>query len=120
MIAICDSNALLIPFNFKVDVFGELMKLGYIPATISPVINELKELEKKSLKGAKLAIELSRRCEMLEAAEGKSVDEILINTARKYEAAIVTNDKELQSKLRQNNIPVIQLRQLKYLEVDIE
>jgi rRNA-processing protein FCF1 len=120
MIAILDSNALLIPFNFKVDVFGELMKLGYLPATIPPVINELKDLNKKRLKGSKLAIELSCRCEMLEAATGKSVDEILINTARKYKAAIVTNDKELQSKLRQNNIPIIQLRQLKYLEVDIE
>lgn len=50
MIAILDSNALLIPFNFKVDVFGELMKLGYLPATIPPVINELKDLNKKKTK----------------------------------------------------------------------
>jgi len=120
MIAILDSNALLIPFHFKVDVFSELVKLGHIPATILPVINELKGLEKRRLKGATLAIELSRRCKILDAALGGSVDEVLIKTALKYKAAIVTNDKELQSKLRQNNIPVIQLRQLKYLEVDME
>lgn len=120
MIAILDSNALLIPFNFKVDVFSELMKLGYVPATIPPVINELKGLEKKGLKNATLAIELSRRCKILDAAVGESVDEILRKTALKYKAGVVTNDKELQSKLRQNNIPVIQLRQLKYLEVDME
>ncbi len=120
MIAILDSNALLIPFSFKVDVLSELMKLGHIPATIPPVINELKGLEKRGLKSATLAIELSRRCKILDAAVGESVDEILLKTALKYKAAIVTNDRELQSKLRQNNIPVIQLRQLKYLEVDME
>lgn len=120
MIAILDSNALLMPFSFKVDVFSELMKLGYIPATIPPVINELKGLEKRGLKSATLAIEFSRRCKILDAAVGESVDEMLLKTALKYKAAIVTNDKELQSKLRQNNIPVIQLRQLKYLEVDTE
>ena len=51
MIAILDANALLIPWNFRVDVFEELSRLGFVPSTIEPVRRELNSLMKKALPG---------------------------------------------------------------------
>jgi len=118
MIAILDTNALLIPWHFKIDVFEQVDKLGFEPCTIEPVLRELKALAGGSFKGAAVALSLSERCEIIDAAEGSSVDEQLVNTALKYKAAVVTNDKRLKVRLRMQSIRVIQLRNRKYLEVD--
>ena len=118
MIAILDTNALLIPWHFKIDVFEQVSKLGFEPYTIEPVLHELKVLAEGGFKGAAVALSLCERCDIIEAAGGSSTDEQLVNTALKYKAAVVTNDKRLKLQLRKQNIHVIQLRNRKYLEVD--
>ena len=118
MIAILDTNALLIPWHFNIDVFEQLMWLGFTPSTIEPVLQELQGLARRGLKGASVALSLSKRCAILEAAKGSSVDEKLINTALKYKAAVVTNDRVLTHALRKQRIHVITLRNKRYLQVD--
>ncbi len=118
MIAILDTNALLVPWHFHVDVFEQLIELGFVPSTIEPVLQELKTLARKGLKGANVALSLSKRCTIIEAADGSNVDEQLINTALKYKAAVVTNDKVLMHELHEREIHVITLRSKRYLQVD--
>jgi rRNA-processing protein FCF1 len=120
MIAILDANALLIPWHFKIDVFDDLRGLGFIPATIEPVRHELNVLMKKGLAGAGVALRLSARCQIIETAGGSTVDDQILNTALKYKAAVVTNDKDLKRELREHGVRVVQLRNKKYLEVDLQ
>ena len=120
MIAILDSNALLIPWHFKVDVFEELRGLGFTAATIEPVRRELGALQKRGIKGAGVALHLSDRCDIVETVGGATVDEEILNTAVKYKAAVVTNDKILKKALHEHGLCVVQLRNKKYLEVDLQ
>ncbi len=118
MIALLDTNALLIPWHFKVDVFEQVTLLGFEPATIEPVLQELRALARRGFKGANVALELSNRCTIVDSADGTTVDEQLINTALKYKAAVVTNDRVLAHELRKRSIHVILLRNKRYLQVD--
>lgn len=120
MIAILDANALLIPWHFRIDVFEELRGLGFIPATIEPVRRELNVLIKKGFTGAGVALRLSARCQTIETAGGSTVDDQILNTALKYKAAVVTNDKDLKRELREHGLRIVQLRNRKYLEVDLQ
>lgn len=119
MIAILDTNALLIPWHFKIDVFEELRGLGFVPATIKPVLRELSVLKMNGSAGAGVALRLSERCQIIGSADGSTVDDQILNTALKYKAAVVTNDKLLKRDLRAHNICVVQLRNKKRLEVDM-
>lgn len=120
MIAILDSNALLIPWNFRVDVFEELRRLGFTPTTIEPVRRELNALMKNGFTGARVALRLSARCKTLEPEDGATVDDQILNTALKYKAAVVTNDKDLKRELREHGLHIVQLRNSKHLEVDLQ
>jgi len=119
MIAILDTNALLIPWHFRIDVLEELRGLGFMPATIEPVRRELSVLMKRGSAGAGVALRLSERCQVIETADGSTVDDQIVNTALKYKAAVVTNDKLLKRDLREHSIRVVQLRNKKHLEVDM-
>jgi rRNA-processing protein FCF1 len=120
MIAILDANALLIPWNFRVDVFEELSRLGFVPTTIEPVRRELNSLIKKGVAGAGVALRLSARCQTVETECGSTVDGQILNTALKYKGAVVTNDKDLKRELREHGLRIVQLRNRKYLEVDLQ
>jgi len=119
MIAILDTNALLIPWHFRIDVLEELRGLGFVPATIEPVRRELSSLMKNGSAGASVALRLSERCQIIETADGSTVDDQILNTALKYKAAVVTNDKLLKRELREHSIRIVQLRSKKHLEVDM-
>lgn len=119
MIAILDTNALLIPWHFRIDVLEELRGLGFVPATIEPVRRELSVLMRKGSPGAGVALRLSERCQIIETADGSTVDDQILNTALKYKAAVVTNDKLLKRELHEHSIRVVQLRSKKHLEVDM-
>lgn len=109
MIAILDTNALLIPWNFRVDVFEELRRLGFTPTTIEPVRRELDVLMKNGFTGARVALRLSARCQSIEPEDGATVDDQILNTALKYKAAVVTNDKDLKRELREHGLHIVQL-----------
>ncbi|MBI4163407.1 MAG: DNA-binding protein [Candidatus Aenigmarchaeota archaeon] len=119
MKAILDTNFLLIPAKFKVDIFFELRKLGVIDYyTIDSVIKELESLSKSSgaVKGeAILALKLVKLKEVkiLKSQEIK-VDKELLRLSAVY--TVCTQDRELIKKISSSGAKTISLRQGKYLK----
>jgi rRNA-processing protein FCF1 len=123
---ILDSNFLFVPFQFKVGIFEELSKiLGKAELIVlSTTIEELEELSSRSSpkmsKLASTAIDLARRCRIIEAVRNpeESFDDVVLRKAKDWVCPVATNDADLRRKLRESNIPVVFLRQKTHLEVD--
>ncbi|WP_292487796.1 DNA-binding protein [Methanohalobium sp.] len=119
MKVIIDTNALMIPVQFNVDIFQELKRLGYNKFLVpKAVLNELETLMKKS-KGsdkaaAKVARSLGNKCEIIN--QTGIADEVIIKLANELDSAVLTNDIELKKRLMNKKIPVIYLRQKNRLE----
>ena len=115
---IIDTNFLLIPFKFRIDILTELERLIDIHHQFVITSKTLKELEKvaenagKQGAGARLAlkiIEANRpRIEVVES--NKPVDLWICEYAEKHGAIVCTNDIELKKKLKENGIKVVSLR----------
>jgi hypothetical protein len=117
---ILDTNFLLIPFQFKVDIFPELeraIKGSYKVYVTDGVIRELKSLDQRIARAAR---ELASRLPVIETGEDgmKNVDTALLKLALEKNTIICTNDKILIEKLRSKGLPVIYLRQKKYLVLE--
>jgi rRNA-processing protein FCF1 len=112
---VLDANALLMPFQFKVNIDRELERLfGEIPVFIpSSVLGELSNIVDKD---AKAALALARKYQIVETE--LSGDDAVLSIARERSAAVLTNDIELIGRLRKERIPVIRLRSQRYLVVD--
>ena len=121
MKALVDTNMLLAIAQFRVDVFGELRKLGYVPAVLSCVFVEAEKIclgKGKDARAAKLALDLlgKKKIELIEK-EGP-VDAALLSVAKENSWAVATNDAALIRKLKASEIPIIRLRQKKLLVVE--
>lgn len=103
MKVIIDTNALMIPVQFNVDIFEELKRLGFDDHLVPrAVINELNILV-KTLKGAdrtaaKVARAMADRCEIIEA-EGHA-DDVILDLATDLPASVLTNDIGLRKRLQ--------------------
>ena len=123
-----DSNFLLVPILFGVDIFEEIPKLldrdvDFI--LLRPVYEEMRRLaiegSPKVRKEASSALDLSRgRCRVMdfEAQEGEDVDDLLLRVAEELRCLVATNDGALRRRLRERGIPVIYLRQKSLLKID--
>ncbi|WP_340820688.1 PIN domain-containing protein [Methanolobus sp. WCC4] len=120
MKVIIDTNALMIPVQFNVDIFEELKRLGYDEHLVpTAVINELDRLI-RTLKGAdrtaaKVARAMAERCEVIEA-QGHA-DDVILDLATNLAASVLTNDTGLRRRLEEKEVPVICLRQKNRLEI---
>ncbi len=120
MKVIIDTNALMIPVQFNVDIFEELRRLGYdIHLVPTAVINEL-DILIKNLKGgdriaAKVARAMADRCEIIQA-DGHA-DDVILDLATDLAASVLTNDIGLRKRLDKMDVPVICLRQKNRLEI---
>jgi len=140
---IVDTNALLIPGEFGVDIFEELARLGYLHIIVPRVVlNELDRLRQRSrLKGkekiaANIGYSLIHRYTntsgqqegrmsvrwriSIEEAEGeqgeRDTDEIITALAVKRKAAVLTNDESLRTKLSRAGVTTVYLRGRNRLE----
>jgi rRNA-processing protein FCF1 len=115
-----DTNALMVPEQFGVDIFSEMLRLGYAEHLVPVAVQrELKYLTKKADKGldktaAKVGLGLAERCKIISSED--EADFALENLAILENAAVFTNDKELKKRLIRKGITVIYLRQGRYLE----
>ncbi|HPS92078.1 MAG TPA: DNA-binding protein [Methanothrix sp.] len=118
---ILDTNALMVPEQFGVDIFGELLRLGYakwlVPAC---VLGELRSLAMRADKGkdkiaARVALGMAVGCEAV-GVDNHNADQAIIDLALETGAAVFTNDKALKKRLFSKGITVIYLRQGQYLE----
>ncbi len=104
---VLDTNALLMPFEAKLNLDLELRRLlGDCRVVVpGPMLGELKRC---GAKHSKAAIALARKYEIIPTES--SGDEAIMELARKLGAYVVTNDKELRSRLRAEGIPLVYLR----------
>jgi len=120
---ILDTNALMMPLQFRIDLFEELRDLlgSYEPVVLAEVANELKGLaggHGKDAAAAKLGLEMVRKCTVVESglSEG-TVDERISGYAKRHNGLVLTNDRLLRNQLLDQKIPVISLKNQKKLGV---
>lgn len=110
-----DTNALLMPFEFSLNLDLELRSLLgdcdiYVPG---PVIGELKRSKSKY---ARAALALASKYPIHNTSiQG---DAGVIQAAKDLDALVVTNDAPMRKKLRQSGIKVIYLRSRSHLHID--
>lgn len=109
---VLDANALLMPFQFRINIDAEIARLlGDVPVLVpSSVIDELSNLEDKE---AKAAAALASKYEVVKT--DMRGDDGVVDAALQLSAAVVTNDRELISKLKSRRIPILRLRSGRYL-----
>ena len=129
---ILDTNFLLIPGQFRVDIFSELFRIcdfRYELCVLDRTVSELKGIiasgKGKDKAAARLALQLikAKKASILSSktAMFKSVDEIILDlaAAKGRESLIVaTQDKFLKSRLRKLHTKLVVLRQKKYLKIE--
>lgn len=125
---ILDTNFLLIPGQFRVDIFSEIDRIcsfRHELCVLDSSIGELKGIigsgKGADKAAARLALQLikAKKARILSSktATFKNVDETIIDLAAKNKAIVATQDKELRTRLRKLGAKVIVLRQKKYLEL---
>lgn len=121
---ILDTNFLLIPLQFNIDVFSEIRRIAdfnYNLCIIDKTIDELEQIIKTSKKQkyrkqAKMAIALldSEDISKIKTKKDKIVDDHILDIVKKTDI-VATQDIELKRKLRKKDINIITLRQKRYL-----
>ena len=120
---VLDTNALMMPYQFGINIEKELNRLLGICRIIVPrtVVEEMEKLAEgggEVGRAAKLGLSIIRkRGFRLVETENKG-DEGVLETAIKMDAAILTNDKELKKKAKELRLPIIYLREGCKLEME--
>ncbi len=127
-LVIPDTNFLLIPGQFGVDIIGELnrvLDVRFRIAVPNVVLQELGVIERKArgkdFLAIRMAKKLAKRFEVVEIGRfgERPIDDQIFDFAAKNERVIVcTNDKGLKRRLREKGVPVIYLRSKKILELE--
>ena len=121
---ILDTNFLLIPIQFRVDIFSEFNRIcnfNYTLFIFEQTINELKKIIEfqsgKDKRAAQFALKLIKLKNIgVIKADGNDVDDLILDNLDKN-TIIATQDAILKKKLLQKGVSVIILRQKKYLQL---
>ena len=123
-----DTNFLLVPGQFGVDIVSELNRILDVRFKIvvpNVVLDELDVIERKSRGKDLLAVRMAKKLvERFETVEiggfgERPIDDQILDFAVKNGRVIVcTNDKGLKKRLREKGIPVVYLRSKKILELE--
>ncbi len=112
---ILDTDFLLHSVNNRVDIFSEFNRIcdfKYKLYIIDKTINEL-----KNKKNEKLIIRIIKgKVDLIMTNENKTVDELILGLNIEN-LVVCTNDTDLKEKLKKRNIPIITLRQGKFLVI---
>src|SRR3989344_7085542 len=122
---VLDTNFLLIPGQFGVDIFTELKRIlnfNYGLFIIEKSIAELENIIQKQKSGDKKAARLalsfikpqSIKTLPLNTNENDSVDDLIVENSDE-DTIVATQDAGLKRRLREKGIPIITLRQKRYL-----
>jgi rRNA-processing protein FCF1 len=123
---IFDTNFLLIPTQFNIDIFDEAEKLidsryeKLIPYLVYREINDLLEGNSVKLKKqANIAMKFVKKAKIIgETEHYENTDESIVHLAKNLNCYVATNDSLLRRRLRKHKIPVIYLRQRSHLAID--
>ena len=127
-----DTNFLMAPGSLKLDVYSMLeakypqAKLYVLQESIDELKTIIKREKGKMAKEADLALQIlgTRKVNIvpkdpIKTKTFKSVDKIIVETAKQRNFVVCTQDKALKQELRENQVPLIFLRQKKLLS-DVE
>ncbi|HIG96753.1 MAG TPA: DNA-binding protein [Candidatus Aenigmarchaeota archaeon] len=117
MKALIDTNMLLVPHQFGVDVFEFLR--DYELFTLSSCRAELRKLSHKrgdDGKAAKIGLMLLKENKIPVVRVKEQGDKAILNYAIQERCSVATNDIALIKALKNSNIKIIRLKQKKYLE----
>ena len=122
---ILDTNFLLIPGRFGIDIFAEIQRIMNFPFEfyiIDKTVDELQKiietgngLDKQS---ARMALDLikTKGLKTLEYPSKKDVDSLIVE-ALDNETIVATEDKKLAERIKNKGCQVIHSRQKKYLDM---
>jgi rRNA-processing protein FCF1 len=124
---IIDTNFLLIPGKFRIDIFSEINKIAdfkYELCIIDKTIYELnkiinnEELNMKDKLNAKIGLHLveSNKVKKIESSED-NVDDAIVSAADKN-TVVATSDKELKRRLREKGVKILNLMKKQYLKIE--
>lgn len=122
-----DANFLLVPFQFRLDIFEELTALlgqRIDPVVLSPTYEELAKIAErgapKMRRYASSALVLTKKCRLapVDRRAEESTDDVIIRIAAEWKTPVATNDRGLRRRLRDVGVAVIYLRQKSRLEID--
>jgi uncharacterized protein len=121
---IIDTNFLLIPGQFKVDIFTEISRIMTEPYELCVVEKSMEELTRLTTFGkqadifaAKLGLVLAiqKNLKRLPCSKGdKTADDSIASYADK-DTVVATQDKGLRERAKERGARIIGLRQKKYL-----
>ena len=113
MKVLLDTNFMLIPGQFRVDIFESIDKATEEKVDFYILDVSLKELEKVSKIGkmrdrtaARIGLVLAKKAKVVKTESIKNVDTLLLEAAVKYKCTVATQDKELKDRLKKEQIPV--------------
>lgn len=126
-----DTNFLLIPAQFKVDIFEELKRILYFPYELHVLNESIIELKQIKNKPGKAALQAKLTLALLEHkikqkslnitafSKELGVDDILVELAEKNakDTLFATQDLELKRRIWEKGAKVIVLKNKKYLEI---
>ena len=112
---VLDTNALLMPFEIKLNLDLALRDLLGEARIVVPgaLVGELKHVKHRY---AKAALALARKYEIIPTEY--SGDDAVVEVAFKTGGYVLTNDKELRRRLRKEGVPIIFLRSSTHLAID--
>ncbi|KAF5044883.1 MULTISPECIES: PIN domain-containing protein [unclassified Methanoculleus] len=118
-----DTNALLMPAQFGIDLYDELMGLfgDFEPITLEEVTGELRGLARgrgRDAAAARVGLAMARRSRVVPSGSAaERVDDRMIEYARREGCVVVTNDRELRNALLREGIDVVSMRRTRTLEL---
>jgi len=129
---ILDTNFLVSSVHFKADIFSEIKRIysfNYQICVLDKIVDELKKLAEtgkpKDRASAKISLELIKKKKIKivktpsKNKRVKNVDLLILNLIKKGNFIVATQDKELKREIRKKGVPIIVLRQKKYLKLII-
>ena len=121
---IIDTNFLLMPYQFKVDIFSEINRLmmeSYKLCIINTTITELKKIietqKGKHRRAAMLGLMIlsQKNIAKIKAKKPKVDDSILAEAGKNKDCIVATQDAELKKRLRKKGVPLIVLKSKSHL-----
>lgn len=120
---ILDSNFLMTPPNFHIDIFDEIPRILGRNVELILLSKVREEIEKVALRDNKrethLALTLAKKCKLIkiQSEKNESVDNAIVRLAQDWRSPVATNDRVLRKRLRSLGIPVLSMRGKGQLEL---
>jgi len=117
-VVVLDANALMMPFQFRINIDLELERLLgsfeiVVPSTVVEELKNVAQAQKNS--EAKVALKLAGKYRIVKA-EGRG-DRAVLALALELRAVLLTNDADLRKRARKAGLRTVCLRSRTHLEM---